>query len=157
MTDSQMAASDLQSLQNSLTRNFRRCLDNPYFLLTDLLSIQFFYSPPTQSVKPPLVTYSSLCSTCVTYRTPCHSISHQAFPIQPLPRKAENFPEGEMHFKHVPLLIYLLYLSPKEVYWWVLFICFSLLEVSVPQSWNLPLTNFGPAFLNVSCVDSLLS
>ena len=41
------------------------CLGNPYFLLTGCLGIQFFDLPPipTQSVRPPLVTYLSLCST----------------------------------------------------------------------------------------------
>ena len=57
------------------------CLGNPHFLLTGCLGIQFFDLPPipTESVKPLLVTYSSLCSTCVTYRgtMPCHGIGHQ--------------------------------------------------------------------------------
>ena len=54
------------------------CLSNPYFLLTGSSSIQFFNSPPfpTQSVRLPLVTYPSLCSNCVTYRTLCHAIGH---------------------------------------------------------------------------------
>ena len=34
--------------------------------------------------------------------------------------------------------------------------CLSLLEVSVPQSWNLPFTGFELAFLKVPCVDSLV-
>ena len=85
------------------------CLCNPYFLLTGCLSIQFFDSPPipTQSVRLPLVTYLSLSSTCVTYRTPCHSIGHQVLPTQPLPREAEDFPRGGNHSEHVPLLTYL--------------------------------------------------
>ena len=28
----------------------------------------------SNTVRPPLVTYPSLCSTCVTYRTSCHTI-----------------------------------------------------------------------------------
>ena len=58
------------------------CLSNPYFLFTGSSGIQFFDSPPfsTQSVRPPLVTYPSLCSTCVTYRTLCHGIGHQVLP-----------------------------------------------------------------------------
>ena len=72
---------------------------------------------PTQSVRLPLVTYPSLCSTCVTYRTPCHVIGHQVLPTQPLlPREAEDFPRGDKYFKHVPLLTYLIYFSPKGVY-----------------------------------------
>ena len=92
------------------------CLSNPYFLLTCCLGIQFFDSPPTpfptQSVRLPLVTYPSLCSTCVTYRTPCHTIGHQVLPTHPLPRKAEGFPRGDNHPKHVPLLTYLAWLQP---------------------------------------------
>ena len=91
------------------------CLSNPYFLLTGCLDIQFFYSPPfpTQSVRLPLVTFPSLCSTCVTYRTPCHAIGHQVLPTQPLPREAKDFPRGDKYFKHVPPLTYLIYFSPK--------------------------------------------
>ena len=33
-----------------------------------------------------------------------------------LPREAEGFPRGDRHFKHVPLLTYLIYLSPKELF-----------------------------------------
>ena len=52
------------------------CLGNPYF--TGCLSIQFFNSPLplTQSVRPPMATYPSLCSTCVTYGTLCHARGH---------------------------------------------------------------------------------
>ena len=84
----------------------------PTFL--DCLSIQFFDLPffPTQSVRLLLGTYPRLCSTCVTYRTPCHASSHQVFPIQPLPRKAEDFPRGGKHSKHVLLLTYLAWLQP---------------------------------------------
>ena len=32
-----------------------------------------------------------------------------------LPREAEDFPRGDMHFKYVPALTYLIYLSPKEL------------------------------------------
>ena len=48
----------------------------------------------TQSVRLPVVTYPSLCSTCVDYRTPCHAIGHQVLPTHPyLFREAEDFPE----------------------------------------------------------------
>ena len=63
-----------------------------------------------------MVTYPSLCSTCVTYGTLCHAIGHQVLPTQPLPREAEDFPKGDRHFKHVPRLTYLICLSPKELY-----------------------------------------
>ena len=36
--------------------------------------------------------------------------------LQLLPGEAEDFPRGDMHFKHVPPLTYLIYLSPKELY-----------------------------------------
>ena len=85
------------------------CRSNPCFLLTSCLGIQIFDSPPspTQSVRLPLVTYSSLCSTCVTYRTPCLAIGHQVLPTQPSHRTAEDFPRGGNQPKYVPLLTYL--------------------------------------------------
>ena len=78
-----------------------------------LIVFQFYNSHPfpTQSVRLPLVTYSSLCSTCVTYRMPCHCSSHQLLPTQPLPREAGDFPRGGSHSKHVPLLTYLTWLK----------------------------------------------
>ena len=63
------------------------------------LSIQFFYSPLTQSVRPPMFTYPSLSCTCVTYKTPCHTIGHQALPTQPLSREAEDIPRAANHSK----------------------------------------------------------
>ena len=94
------------------------CLCNPYFLLTGCLGIQSFDSPPIPTVRLLLVTYLSLCSTSVTYRTPCHSIGHSVLPTQPLPREAQDFPRCDKYFKHVPPLTYLIYFSPKEVYTW---------------------------------------
>ena len=44
------------------------------------------------------------------------TIGHQVLPTQPLPKEAEDFPKGDKHFKHVPLLTYLIYFSPKGVY-----------------------------------------
>ena len=84
-------------------------LRHPVFWFTSLFL--------TQSVRLPLVTYPSLCSTCVTYRISCHTIGHWVLSTQPLPREAEGFPRGERHFNHVPPLTYLIYLSPKEVCW----------------------------------------
>ena len=80
------------------------CLGNPYFILNGCLSIQLFDSPLTRSVRPPMVTYPSLCSTCVTYGTSCHVIGNQVLPSKPLPREAWDFPRGERHFNHVPPL-----------------------------------------------------
>ena len=62
---------------------------------------------PTQSVRLPLVTYPSMCRTCMTYRAPCFSISHQVLPTQPLSREAEDFSKGDKHSKYVSLLTYL--------------------------------------------------
>ena len=88
------------------------CLSNPYFLLTGSSGIQFFDSPPfpTQSVRLPLVTYPSLCST---YRTLCHAIGHQVLHTQLLSREVEDFPRGDKYFKHVPPPTHLIYFSPK--------------------------------------------
>ena len=86
------------------------CLGNPYFLLTGCLGIRFLDSPPffsTQLVRLPLVTYLSLWSACVTYRTPCHSIGDQWLPTQSLPRVAKDLTRGGKHSKHVPPLSYL--------------------------------------------------
>ena len=88
------------------------CLGNPYFLFTYYISTQFFDSPPfffpTQSVRSPLVSYPSLCSTCMTYSMPCAVIGYQVLPTQPLPREVEDFLRGDRHFKcasaHIPNL-----------------------------------------------------
>ena len=88
-------------------------------LFTDWLPrLPVFCSPtiPTQSLRLPLVTYASLCSTCVTYRTLCHSIGRQVLPTQPLPKEAQDFPRRNKHFKHVALVTSLIYFSPKGVY-----------------------------------------
>ena len=34
-----------------------------------------------------------------------------------IPREAEDFSSGDRHFKHAPLPTYLIYLSPKGLYW----------------------------------------
>ena len=61
------------------------CLGILYFLLTGVYASSFLIHLfiLTQSVRLPVVTYHSLYSTCVTYRTPCHAIGHQVFPIHP--------------------------------------------------------------------------
>ena len=85
-----------------------------FYLLVAQASSFLIHPPfPTQSVRLPLVTYPSLCSTCVTYRTLCHAIGHQVLPTQPLPREVEDFPRGDKYFKHVPPPTYLIYFSPK--------------------------------------------
>ena len=45
----------------------------------------------TQSVRPPLVTYPSLCSIYVTYRTPCYVSGHQVLPTKPCYHKCYGF------------------------------------------------------------------
>ena len=61
------------------------CLGNPYFLLTGAWASSFLIHLLilTQPVRVPVITYHSLCSTCVTYRTPCHAIGHQVLPTHP--------------------------------------------------------------------------
>ena len=80
--------------------------------------------------------------THMTYGTPCHAKGHFThthpalrcdFPgsltgrnatpevTDRTPREAEDFPRGDKHFKHVPPPTYLIYLSPKSLYWFVPF------------------------------------
>ena len=65
-----------------------------------------------QSVSLALVTDTSVCSICVTYVTLCHAIPHQVLPTQT--KEAEYLPTVNNHFKHVPLLTYLIWFSPKR-------------------------------------------
>ena len=60
-------------------------LRHPVFLFISLF--------PTQSVRPLVVTYLTLCSTSVSCRAKCLS-GHQALHTQPLPREAEDFSYG---------------------------------------------------------------
>ena len=46
----------------------------------------FWFSPLFNIVRSPLATYSSLCSTFVTYSTSCHAIGHNVLPTHPLLR-----------------------------------------------------------------------
>ena len=45
------------------------------------------------TVRPPLVTYPLLWSTCVTFRTPCHAIGHQLLPNHPFTVSATDLRE----------------------------------------------------------------
>ena len=87
----------------------------PALSLLDCSGIHFFYSPPF-SQNSYLVTYPSLCSTCVTYRTPCHASGHQVLSTQPFSMEAEKFARGNRYFKHVLLFTHLIYFSPKGGY-----------------------------------------
>ena len=89
--------------------------------LTVWASSFLIHLPFPNTVNLSLVTYRSLYSNSVTYRTSGRAIGHQVLPTQPLPWEAKDFPRGERHFNHVPQLTYLIYLSPKEVFWLVLF------------------------------------
>ena len=54
-----------------------------------------------------------------------------------LPREAEDFPQGDRHFKHVPPLTYLIYLSPKELYVWGLFKRYGYLAMKCNVSYEI--------------------
>ena len=74
------------------------------YFFTDCLSIQFLIHPhpffSTQLVRPPLVTYPSLCSVCVTYGMVCHAISHQLLPTQPCYRECYGLERAFFTIKH---------------------------------------------------------
>ena len=58
---------------------------------TGCSSIQFFSSllaPVTHPVRPHLVASHSLCSPCVTYRTPSQAVGHQLLPTLSLVKEA---------------------------------------------------------------------
>ena len=65
------------------------CLGNPYLLLYWLPKHPGFDSSPN-TVRPSLVTYSSLYSTFVTYLMPCYAIGHQLLSTQPFATNAMN-------------------------------------------------------------------
>ena len=95
-----------------------------------LLSVAYFlFRHPVFFIHPLFpstsVTYGTSChaigkqvlltqpsSTCVNYRMGCRASSHQALPVQPLPRELEDFPRGGNHSKHVPLHTYQTWLQP---------------------------------------------
>ena len=178
-----VAAFSLESLQNSLRRNWM--LKQPLFLLTGCLSIHFFDSPPiflTQLVRPPLLL------------TGCHATPHQqslALSTHPLLLVLRIW-EG-VFYSHTFSTFYSFLLLSRLPWGWQFnlkgsrALCWSLkhshgpiigwittiherailvgsiyepkasFEVRVPQPWNLPLTGFEPAFIKVPCLDSRLS
>ena len=89
-----------------------------FWVFTSCSRIQFFNSLPflTQLVRPPLVPYHLLSSTCMTYRTSYHSIGYQVLSTQPLPREAQDFPRGRKYPKDVPLLTSHLKVLPGRFY-----------------------------------------
>ena len=67
-------------------------LEESLFLLAPQISnFLIRHLSRAQSVRPYLITYHLLCSTCMTYGSPCHSIGHQVLPIQPKPREGHDF------------------------------------------------------------------
>ena len=84
-------------------------LRQPLFFWSGCLSIQFSHLPLplTQSVRPPMATYPSLCSPCVTYGMLCHAIGHQVLPIHP----AISHPPVDYHRVFTPIL----YFQPSPV------------------------------------------
>ena len=68
------------------------CFSSLYNLLAAQAS-SFLIHPPsqTQSVRTILVLYHSLCSTCVTYVTPYHTIGHQVLITLPFIGKKSIF------------------------------------------------------------------
>ena len=86
------------------------CLSNLYYLLTARTSSFLIYTISLQkSVRSPLVTYPSLYSICVTYRTSCYFIGHQVLPTQPWPREIGDFPRGGKYSNDVFLPTFLPY------------------------------------------------
>ena len=83
-------------------------LEQPYWLLKHPV---FKFTPFPERNHLGHLLYS-LCSTYVTYRTPCYAIDHKVLPTQPLPREAEDFPRGGKYPKDVRLPTCLDYLEP---------------------------------------------
>ena len=52
-------------------------------------------------------------------------------------KEAEDFPRGDRHFKYVPPLTYLIYLSPKEFYMTGLFKRYSYLAMKYNVSYEI--------------------
>ena len=97
----------LTSVNSKIESHFSNFGQDKIFNKTSLTETGYLGDPfATQSVRLPLISYSLLCSTCVTYRTSCLSIGHQVVSIQLLPGEAEDFSRDGSHYKHMPLLIY---------------------------------------------------
>ena len=112
-------------------------------VFTGCLNIQFFNSPHSpNTVRPLLVAFPSLGSSCMTYRTLCHSIDHQVLPTQVIPRETEDFPRGGKYDKQVPLLTYLIYF-PAKVLLGRFYLCFGVCCRTLYQ----PLAGFEPTIL----------
>ena len=67
-----------KNLQSSLKKNWMLRQPLLYWLPTH--PFLKFILPLTQLVGPPMETYHSLCSSCVTYGTLCSATGHQVLP-----------------------------------------------------------------------------
>ena len=106
------------------------CFSNSQLLLAAQASSHLIHLLSlTQSVRPHLVPYQSLCIMFMICRMSCCSIGHQISPSQPLPNEAEDFPRGRKYPKDVPLPTHLDYLSPKSISWQLLFMCKCVLKM----------------------------
>ena len=102
-----------------------------WFNLTQHSQLGYLWLP-TLTVQP----LCDLCNTmschwspgashpsCVSYPGPTPTRFHpDCNPSPPFPREAENFPRGDNHSKHVPLLTYLAWLQPLWYNSWFVFI-----------------------------------
>ena len=143
----------------------------PLLFVTGCLTIQCFDSPPFfNTVRPPQTTYSSLCSTCPTYRTSCHTIGHQTLPIHPLPRvhqferafftlptKVPGFHSDHRNIAPARLFFWIIAIHKRGILIGSIYEAKASFKVKVPQPWNLSLTGFEPAFSKVLCSNSHLS
>ena len=71
------------------------------------------FSVLTQSVRLPLASHYFVQRTSVTYGMRYYPTVHQML-LDHLSREAEDIPKGDKYSNHIPLLIYLHYLPPKE-------------------------------------------
>ena len=105
---------------NSIKHNsFQRieCFQsNPQFFI-QAYSINFQFLSPfsvlTQSVTLTLALHYFVQRTSVTYGMRYYPTVHQML-LDHLSREAEDIPKGDKYSNHIPLLIYLHYLPPKE-------------------------------------------
>ena len=111
----------LCSYENSLRRI--KYSSNPQ--LFRLLKYSVFNSFPSSNTvsEATSIAYHSLCSISLSYGMPCIAIARQVLPTQPFFREPEDFPKGCKYHEVMPLPTCLVYLQPKGITWWVLFIC----------------------------------
>ena len=112
------------SISSELYPNYFRL---PIFLI--VLASSFLIHLPFPKTRLPLVTDPSLCSTCLTYRVPCHGSSQSA--------SHPNLTNGsEVFLACASTRMYLLiYVSPKEVY--------MVSPIYIPKSPYRTLTSFS--------------